>query len=1279
MMKPLSHTAAAITFIILHCIAANANTRILSSDEGLSNNAVYNIVQDSLGVLYIGTLDGLNVWDGYKMEKFRSADGRSYFEGNKIKHLFHTAPNRIIAHTRHGIAKINIETKEVIFIENLDPEAVIGIDGHENIFAITGENRLQYLNNQEWEIIDGFRLDSSDECHRLIAGERGIIHVFSDKGTWRITLTGDTPRIAKVEDLAIKHLYVSEPHCSNPIYTISDDFRISTFDSCSGTFTEICRFLPPQGHDIERIKGVVRASGGYWINFWDQLFFLPDGSRRLEPTEIKYHSFTIVPDRYQPILWIGTDSNGLIAWCYNDPKIRCHTFKSMPYNISMPVRCIYLDNASNTLLFGTKGDGLFHIRNFSKDKEINPEEIERLHTANSPLIDNTVYCITESCHGCLLIGTEGNGINYLKNGRIGKVKGSDKIRYIHQIAEQNDSTIWAVTGENWAYKARLVTSKGIPVIKRIDTIHFHSASIPRTQIFNMAVQNDSIVWFGSKGYGGLKYNTKTDRLEVLRFPKEHGIAINEIAHISKHGDMVFSTRNGIVIRDDRNGSASVFESTTSISAKASVKDSKGNLWISTSSGIAVLDSNYTYLKSYGKFSGLQITDYSDRACYRDERTGTLFFGGVNGLTVIDEEVDITQNRYLPQIHITKIASNNEECPLRQALTKGRLELPYSNSAFSVSFSAIDHINQQDYRFLYHLEGHDDKWHKTDGRSISFPVLPSGKYTLQIKYINSVTGTHSPECSLPIRITPPPYRSLVAYIIYIIIAISSIYWIIRRNKRKQVALREELRQRYKERIREIKADTSAAISEDISVTTTYILGLCQQIHTRATNIPSISEKVALVEYNIDKIRRTLNMWNDLRNISENSEEGESPTLVSISRTIREILEITASSYKSMNIRLSHDIPDNIVLAIDKERTLTLLNSITNTVYATTAPAGKINFKLSRLAQGLVLMEFTFTADHSTYRTLVEHKGMLDISSEELPVKISHAYDTSNQTAAIGVELHESLAMNKDALHEVPVGTNPYHENVFIASRNKEIISFIGYFLSDRYNVSVFSNNDEIIAALSDRQPSVIIYDSSSLQGQITDFMGRLKANKRTSQTPVITLLSSLATKEKELCLKAGCDLCLAFPFNVETFLSSLDNLIERKESAAEYYSSPDSSFVLEEGKAIHNDEVDFIRKVVEIIDSNMSDPKLSSPMIADLMGISTRVLYRKIEKLTEKSLRSIIIECRMRYAAKLIATTRLSINEIMYRTGHDNLSTFYRNFKNLHGVTPKEYRGKLRKV
>ena len=520
---------------------------------------------------------------------------------------------------------------------------------------------------------------------------------------------------------------------------------------------------------------------------------------------------------------------------------------------------------------------------------------------------------------------------------------------------------------------------------------------------------------------------------------------------------------------------------------------------------------------------------------------------------------------------------------------------------------------------------------------------------------------------------------MAYIIYALALAAFIWWIVARNRRKQEAAKEEIRNKYRERIRNIKVDTSAAISEDISVTTTFILGLCQQIHSRAANIPSISEKVSLVEYNVGKIGRTLNMWNELRNVSEDPSNADNPTLVSISHSSKKILDIATTTARSSGIKVTQIIPENIVLATDKEQFLTFFNALTKIIFDKTTPNGNILYELSQLEHGRVMLKFSFSTDAGTYRLLTEDQGDLSIclqSAERMRVRADHTYSLSKQETSVEVILQSTYTADTLEASQIQIKENPHHDNIFIISRNSEIISFLNYFMAERYNLTVFASNEDAIAGLNKSHPIIIIYDASSLQGQITDFMARLNTGKKERLIPVITLLSSLASQEKEICLKAGCDICLAFPFNVDTFLSSIDRLIGKKGLITEYYSSPDSSFVLEEGKTMHKEDQVFLRKIVEIIDANMADPNLTAPVIAEKMGLGVRVLYRRIESLTDKSLRTIIIESRMRHAAKLITSTNLNIDEIMLRTGHQNPGTFYRNFKNYHGMTTKEYREKI---
>jgi AraC-like DNA-binding protein len=83
------------------------------------------------------------------------------------------------------------------------------------------------------------------------------------------------------------------------------------------------------------------------------------------------------------------------------------------------------------------------------------------------------------------------------------------------------------------------------------------------------------------------------------------------------------------------------------------------------------------------------------------------------------------------------------------------------------------------------------------------------------------------------------------------------------------------------------------------------------------------------------------------------------------------------------------------------------------------------------------------------------------------------------------------------------------------------------------------------------------------------------------------------------------------------------------------------------------------------------------MIAKQMGISERGIYRKIENLTDKTLHQIIRESRIELASKLLVSSKLTIDEIMYKSGYDNRSSFHRNFKELKGMAPKDYRNSVK--
>ena len=235
------------------------------------------------------------------------------------------------------------------------------------------------------------------------------------------------------------------------------------------------------------------------------------------------------------------------------------------------------------------------------------------------------------------------------------------------------------------------------------------------------------------------------------------------------------------------------------------------------------------------------------------------------------------------------------------------------------------------------------------------------------------------------------------------------------------------------------------------------------------------------------------------------------------------------------------------------------------------------------------------------------------------------------------------------------------------------SFLQYFMSDNHNISIFKDIDILLSAIELTTPIAIIYDISSMYSSLKEFMKNISEGNMKDFTPVIIISSSQQVAEREECIKYGVDLCLSFPFNINTLNTALEKLQNKREKLAEYYRHPSSSFVVKEGQRIHVEDKQLLKNIVKIIDEHLSDPTLSVPKIAEKLGMNTRDLYRKLSKTSEMSLKQIVVEVRMQTAASLLSTTKLTIDEIMYKVGYNNESTFFRTFKSFHGITPKEYR------
>lgn len=1256
--------------------------RKISSQDGLSNNAIFSMYQNSLGELYIGTLDGLNIWDGQNMRCFTAADGKKYFVGNKIKHILPSGDEHIYLLTMYGLAKLNMNTKEVIFYDDFAYHAMIGLTKDGNIFSINENRQLEYFDHrtEKSHIVSGFDLDRSSHCLRMTISDNGTLYIFTDRDSYKVHLTTDETRteIREVHKLPLNIRYISQPHCETPVYIITDDGRLGTFSPTDGSIDMLARFDFPQNYrTADDIKGIIGIENGWYVCFWDNLYFLKKNTTKLEKTDFNYHLFTIIKDKNQPILWGGSDGNGLIKYTIDDSPLKCVTFDQLPYDISMPIRCFHKDGKGN-LWVGTKGNGLLCLERFSPDRKIDRRNTGLFTTSNSRLSDDRVYCMTESRHKGFYIGTEGSGLNWCsyRDDKISMVKGSSKIRRIHSVMEDGDSTLWITNGKSQIYKCHTAVSGDSPVIDRIDTLDLLSSFGNTAAIYPIAKQNDTILWIGTKGHGTLCHNLTTRDSRMIQFPIEFGYARNEITHINNDKDILFATKNGLVIYNSVTDSSFLSRHTSDCSAKASLIDSEGNIWVSSNSGIVVLDSCYNHLKTYDLHSDLSVTEYSDAACYKDAGNGDMYFGGINGFCIISGQNSANAASYTPDITITHIIDGSKSEHISQCMRRGKLSVPYTTDTYSIRFSAIDHLNHANRKFVWSIDGYDDVERPCEGFQLYLPSLEPGNYRLRIRYEDNPDIC----CYLSIRIIPPFYRSTYAYALYTLLIALCIYMIVRRVNQRYTAMKQKLHTEYAEEIKQIKQETQKNITDRLSIQISFILGLCQQIRSFSKNTPILSDKVNMVEYNIAKINNSLHLLDSFKNISENADDDTSANIVMVSTLSLELLQMAESSKEFKGISLTYDIKSDIIAIISRDTYLALFKTLLNITKSLLSDGKHIHIALSH--SDMIAISVTADSKQETYDNFKSGRNKIAAFENmlaQIGAEASHDFNDGKVNLRITFpDTPANIALETD--EESPASDTIYSaakESLHIISRKKEITSFLSYFMSEKYDIRVF---EDINSALSqDSSPVAIIYDITSMMKHFSAFISKSRDSKSMRQIPIIAISSAFQTAEREECIRNGIDACLSFPFGIETLYSTVEELQKKRENLAEYYKLPASSFTFNQGQLIHDEDRMLMKKIMRVIDMGLADPGLSAPIIAEKLGISTRVLYRKLSTITDKPLKQIITDIRIKSAVSLLGSSKLSIEEIMYRVGYDNAPSFYRNFKSHNGgLTPKEYRDKVMK-
>lgn len=244
--------------------------------------------------------------------------------------------------------------------------------------------------------------------------------------------------------------------------------------------------------------------------------------------------------------------------------------------------------------------------------------------------------------------------------------------------------------------------------------------------------------------------------------------------------------------------------------------------------------------------------------------------------------------------------------------------------------------------------------------------------------------------------------------------------------------------------------------------------------------------------------------------------------------------------------------------------------------------------------------------------------------------------------------------------------------FLADENHEVLTLLADVLRGKFNVLCFDTAEELLSRTAALHPDIIIAETVMPQLGGIALCRRLKGDTGTAHIPVVLLSTDFDPQTRTDSAAAGADTYLTKPFDLDYFATVVQGLVQQRSQLKSYFNSSRSAFEFHDGRLLHTEDREFMERIVDIIEQNLASAALNAQFIADAMGVGLRNLYRRMQDITDETPKTLVQEMRLEHARKLLTKTGMTMEEVCFQSGYSNRGTFYRQFFNKFGCTPKQY-------
>lgn len=1321
--------------------------RLFTPDDGLSNSHINQIYQDSKGYIWISTENGLNEFNGYDFVVYSSdpADNTS-IQSNYVSCVYEDSRKMFWVATANGLLQYD-RAKNTFSPWNM---------GNNDYFKERRANCIfEDRSHNLWISYPGdgvVRLDAKTlspvlfNRHNSGIGNNTIHCIFEDRyGNIWLGTEDYGIFVFNPQNYTTKH-FVHIPDnptslSNNGVYAICEnaagDVLVGTVGGGINVFDEQTQSFNTLKTDkstmenltfsllLDKNKTVWAGTDGAGIFKYDadgnKTAYWEEVSSAVDLRTAKVHA--LFQDR-QGNIWAALHQKGVLFISASGNYFQNAGFNPFDASKSIGTSCVIsiIEDHNGNVWAGTDGDGLYLIHPSGK--------IDHFTTENSPEFqENVITSLFEDRDNNIWIGTYVKGF-FRYNSQTGKFDSHyqklDSVNglsnnHIAAFTQDGEGNLWIGSNGGGVLLFNPQTHQFKQYLYYNDKT---KDQISSNWVFDILIDRDKGVWAASSN--GLNYlNKEKDKFELFTLADGNKKISNLMySMLEDHkGDIWIGSYYGLHYLDKTTGKPSLITTVDGLPNNMITgieEDSDHILWISTGKGLCRYNPETKACVNFYTEDGIQSNEFR-RGSHFKGKNDKMYFGGIKGFTSFYPSRVSLENPLLGLV-FTNFLIYNEPVKVGQSNVLKKpiddtksIKLKYNQRSFTFIFAALEFGMPQRVIYEAKMENFDTQWHriKNPNRSVTYTNLNPGVYVFKVKA--TIDGKHVLQKEMEVVILSPWWWSLIAKLIYAILAILlfygiyaySSYWL----KQRRILMEEE----QQKKLTESKLQFFTDISHEIRTPLTLIISPLEKMMEMKVD-GTMRSSFNIMYQNAIRILRMINQLMDLRALDKEKMKLRIEQ-VDILEFIRNIMnsftELANSRQIAFNLSANDELPPAF---IDRDCLDKIIFNLLSNAFKFTPQGGSVTVHvqpegeerlvvsvqdsgigISKEQQEHIFERFYQVRDgkrntkvgtgiglHLAKMMAELHHGSLQVESEPekgslfiVNLPLNKATYNADE---FGVGNEESpVTMFQPS---VPVFTAEKNEakaektnkkgkwTALIVEDDTDILHYIESELSPYYQVYTAINGKEGLTKALQYLPDIIVSDIVMPEMDGLTLCKLIKTNEETCHIPVILLTAKTSIEQRIEGLETGADSYIPKPFNIKHLQMRIEKLIQLRETLKQKYSG-ELDVVEDDIKVVTSDEK-LINKLNEKLKEQITNPDLNVDSISKELGISRVHLNRRLKAITNDSPGNYIRNYRLKHAAWLLLNKNMTIAEITYAVGFSSQVHFSAIFKKHYGMSPTEY-------